>query len=143
MKRLLAGMLVGALLLGVSATQAHHSFAAIYDPQKPVKVSGKVTSLEWLNPHARFNLDVKNDSGGVDNWECELASPNGLMRIGWTRKSLVAGDVITVEGFAARDGTHRLNTRTVTRADGTKMFSGDRVQGDLENNKFPDQIASH
>jgi hypothetical protein len=139
----LAGTLVGALLLGVTATQAHHSFAAIYDPQKPVKVSGKVTNLEWLNPHARFYLDVKNDSGGVDTWECELASPNGLMRIGWTRKSLVAGDEVTVEGFAARDGMHRLNTRTVTRTDGTKLFSGDRVQGDLENNRLPDQIAPY
>jgi hypothetical protein len=125
-------MLLGALVLRVTATQAHHSFAAIYDPQKPVKVTGTVTNLEWLNPHARFYIDVKNASGGVDNWECELASPNGLMRVGWTRKSLVAGDEITVEGFAARDGTHRLNTRSVTRADGTKMFSGDRVQGGLE-----------
>jgi hypothetical protein len=130
-KRLLAGMLAGALLLGGTATQAHHSFAAIYDPQMPVKISGTVTSLEWLNPHARFYLDVKNDSGGVDNWECELASPNGLMRTGWTRKSLVAGDEITVEGFGARDGSRRLTTRSVTRADGTKMFSGDRVHGGL------------
>jgi hypothetical protein len=125
-------MLVAALLLGVSATRAHHSFAAIYDPQMPVKISGKVTNLEWLNPHARFYVDVKNDKGGVDTWECALASPNGLMRIGWTRKSLVAGDEVTVEGFAARDGTHRLNTRSVTRADGSKMFSGDRVQGGRE-----------
>ena len=132
MKRLLAAILVGALLFGVTATQAHHSFAAIYDPQKPVKVTGKITNLEWLNPHARFYLDVKNDSGAVDNWECELASPNGLMRIGWTRKSLATGDEVTVEGFAARDGTHRLTTRIVTRPDGTKMFSGDRVQGGLE-----------
>jgi hypothetical protein len=132
--------MVGALLLGVSATHAHHSFAAIYDPQKPVKVTGKVTNLEWLNPHARFYVEVKNDSGGVDNWECELASPNGLMRTGWTRKSLVAGDVITVEGFAARDGTHRLDAHAVTLADGTKMFSGERVQRGVE---VPDQAAAH
>ncbi len=132
MKRLLAGVLVGTLMLGATAAEAHHSFAAIYDPQKPVKVTGKVTSIEWLNPHARFYVDVQNDSGGVDNWECELANPNGLMRIGWTRKSLGRGDEVTVEGLAARDGAHRLSTRSVTRADGTKLFSGDRVQGGLE-----------
>jgi Family of unknown function (DUF6152) len=131
-KRLSPGILVGALMLGVTAADAHHSFAAIYDPQKPVEVTGKVTSIEWLNPHARFYVDVKNDSGGVDNWECELASPNGLMRIGWTRKSLGQGDEVTVDGLAARDGAHRLSTRSVTRADGTKLFSGDRVQGGLE-----------
>ena len=127
MKNVLAGMLVAALLIGGKTTQAHHSFAAVFDSAKPVKVSGKVTNMEWVNPHARFYVDVKNASGGVDKWECELVSPNSLMRIGWTRKSLVAGDEITVEGFAARDGTHRLDTHTVTLADGSKVSSGERV----------------
>ena len=131
-KKLLAGMWVGALLLGITAAQAHHSFAAVFDSAKPVKVVGKVTNLEWVNPHARFYVDVKNDSGGVDKWECELVSPNSLMRIGWTRRSLVAGDEITVEGFAARDGTHRLDAHAVTLADGSRIFSGERVQRGLE-----------
>ena len=132
MKTLLAGILVGGLLLGAASAQAHHSFAAIYDARAPVTITGKVTSVEWSNPHARFYVDVKNDDGGVDRWECELASPSGLMRIGWNRKALTADDEVTVEGFAARDGSHRLNTHSITRGDGTKLFSGDRAPGALE-----------
>jgi Family of unknown function (DUF6152) len=110
---------------------AHHSFAAQYDPQMPITFMGVVTKVEWLNPHARFYVDVKDDKGAVSNWECELASPNGLMRIGWKRDSLKIGDQITVEGFRARDGSLEANTQSVTRADGTKMFTGAPVQGGL------------
>ena len=71
----------------------------------PITFTGVVTKVEWLNPHARFYVDVKDDKGAVNNWECELASPNGLMRIGWKRDSLKIGEEITVEGFRARDGS--------------------------------------
>jgi hypothetical protein len=110
---------------------AHHSFAAVYDSEKPITLHGVVTQVEWLNPHAHFYVDVQNEDGGVENWDFELASPNGLMRLGWTRKSLNSGDAVTVEGFVARDGSRRVNTRSVTMADGSKMFGGAPVQGGL------------
>ena len=120
-----------ALCCCAAQASAHHSFAAQYDPQMPITFTGVVTKVEWLNPHARFYVDVKDDKGAVNNWECELASPNGLMRIGWKRDSLKIGEEITVEGFRARDGSFEANTQSVTRADGTKMFTGAPVQGGL------------
>jgi hypothetical protein len=118
-------LLIAAGSFAASTAVAHHSFAAVYDSAKPVTLTGVVTSVEWLNPHVHFFIDVKNEQGAVENWDFELNSPNGLMRQGWTRKSLNSGDTVTVEGFLARDGSRRVNTRTVTRADGTKMFAGD------------------
>ena len=110
---------------------AHHSFAAIYDTEQSVTVTGIVTNVDWLNPHAHFFVDVESEAGGVDNWDFELASPNGLMRLGWRRDSLQPGDAVTVVGIPARDGSTRANTRSVTLSDGTRMFSGDGQQGGL------------
>jgi hypothetical protein len=124
-------VLAAAASLAAGTAVAHHSFAAVYDALKPVTLTGVVTGIEWTNPHAHFFVDVKNAQGDVENWDFELSSPNGLMRQGWTRKSLSAGDTVTVDGFLARDGSRRVNTRTVTRADGTKMFTGDGEQGGL------------
>src|ERR1700726_1667 len=103
---------------------AHDSFAAEYDRTKTVSLSGTVTKVEWLNPHARFYIDVKDETGKVTNWEFELGSPNGLMRQGWTRNSLKEGDVVTVDGSRAKDGANLANARTVKLADGRKVFAG-------------------
>jgi hypothetical protein len=103
---------------------AHHSFAAEYDANKPVQLSGKVTKVEWTNPHARFYVDVKDSGGKVVNWNLELASPNVLTRNGWTRKSLQVGDSIVVQGSQAKDGSYLANARSVTLADGKKVFAG-------------------
>src|SRR5262245_33657903 len=103
---------------------AHHSFAAQFDRQKPVTLTGSVTKLEWINPHARFFVDVKDSSGKVVNWEVELASPNGLMRRGWTRNSLKAGDQMSVAGFGAKDGSNVANATTVTLGNGKRVFAG-------------------
>jgi hypothetical protein len=100
---------------------AHHSFGAEYDAKQPVTLKGTVTKFEWTNPHARFYIDVKDESGSVTNWNLELASPNVLGRQGWTRHSLNVGDVITVEGSRAKDGAHMANARTVTLSDGKKV----------------------
>ena len=118
---------LGALACGLVAAAvpmlAHHSFAAEYDAAKPVTLKGTVTKVEWMNPHARFYIDVKDDAGTVTNWEFELGSPNGLMRAGWTRNSLKQGDVVSVSGSLAKDGSHLANARNVTLGDGRKVFA--------------------
>ncbi|HEX5431610.1 MAG TPA: DUF6152 family protein [Bryobacteraceae bacterium] len=119
------GMLVPAV-----PALAHHSFAAEYDAKQPVTLKGVVTKVEWTNPHARFYIDVKDATGKVTNWNLELASPNVLIRQGWTRHSLKVGDTITVDGSRAKDGAHLANARTVTLADGKRVFS--RSQSDAK-----------
>jgi len=112
------------LILGAVPVSAHHAFAAEYDAQKPITITGTVTKLEWLNPHARIYIDVKDESGKIANWDCELGPPNGLMRRGWTRNSLKPGHVITVTGFLSKTAPHGANARTVTLADGRQVFAG-------------------
>jgi hypothetical protein len=115
-----------AVVLGLSALPAlaHHSFAAEYDAKKVVDLTGTVTKVEWMNPHARFYLDVKDDAGKVTNWEFELGSPNGLMRQGWTRNSMKIGDSVSVQGSMAKDGSNLANAKTVKLTDGRKLFAG-------------------
>ena len=129
MKMKLAIAVCGVGLFVASApVVAHHSFAAEFDAAKPIKLSGSVTKIEWMNPHAYFYIDVKDDAGKVDNWGMEMGSPNGLMRQGWTRNSLKIGDVVTVEGSRAKDGSNIGNARSVTLADGTRLFAASSQQ---------------
>ncbi|HET7130990.1 MAG TPA: DUF6152 family protein [Gammaproteobacteria bacterium] len=117
-------MLVIVAGLGLSASvSAHHSFAAQYDADKPVMLTGKVTKVEWTNPHARFYMDVKGDDGKMVNWNLELASPNVLKRAGWSSTSLKQGDEVTVEGSLARSGANMANARTVVLANGQRVFA--------------------
>jgi hypothetical protein len=124
-------LIAGAgLLMSALPVFAHHSFAAEYDASKPVELKGVVTKVEWTNPHARFYVDVKDANGTVTNWNLELASPNVLTRNGWTRHSLKEGDLITVQGSKAKDGANLANARTVTLADGKKVFAGSQTDAD-------------
>lgn len=97
-----------------SSGLAHHAFSAQFDAEKPIKLIGTVTKVEWRNPHAWFYIDVEDDSENVTNWGMELASPNLLMRQGWARSSMKVGDAVTVDGFHARDGSNTGNARSVT-----------------------------
>lgn len=120
---------VGAtLLLTASSGLAHHSGAAQFDAEKPFTLVGTVTEVDWRNPHAYFYVDVEDDAGNVSNWGMELLSPNFLMRAGWTSTSLKAGDVVTVEGISARDGSNTGSAKTVTlNSTGEILFEGQRT----------------
>lgn len=126
MKLKAAVFVVGlGVFLAARPTVAHHAFAAEFDADKPVKLTGAVTRLDWTNPHAWIYVDIKDETGKVANWGFELASPNGLMRSGWTRFSLKAGDVVTVEGSRAKNGSNNANAQSVIVAStGQKLFSG-------------------
>jgi hypothetical protein len=125
MKRPLAVVLAaGALLMAGVPVWAHHAFAAEFDAAKPVKFKGTVTKMEWINPHAWIHIDVKGDDGQVTPWMIEAAAPNALLRRGWTKKSLLAGTQILVEGFQAKDGANRANGSVLTFTDGKKLFVG-------------------
>jgi hypothetical protein len=109
------------LLLATSPVSAHHSFSAEFDAKQQVTLTGTVTKVEWMNPHTYFYVDVKEAEGGqVQNWACEMGSPNGLTRSGWTRNTLKPGMVVSFEGTRAKDGSYKANARNVT-VDGKKL----------------------
>lgn len=105
------------------ASHAHHSFSAEFDRDKPIKLTGTITKVEWTNPHARIYIDVEED-GKVVNWDFELGPPNGLMRQGWTRNSLREGHVVTINGFLSKDQEHVANARQVFLPDGRQVLTG-------------------
>ena len=108
-------LLASLTLLGMSAPSwAHHSFAAEYNSNKPVKVTGAVTKIDWANPHVYFYVDVEDDAGKVANWAFEMGAPGALRNTGWTRTSMKIGDLVTVEGTQAKDGGTHGNARSVT-----------------------------
>ena len=116
-----------ALILAISTAVpvlAHHSFSAQYDRTKPITLTGPVTKVDWINPHARFFIDAKDDKGAVANWEIELAAPAMLMRRGWTKNSLKVGAVVTVAASLAKDGSKLANASTVTLSTGERVFAG-------------------
>jgi hypothetical protein len=103
---------------------AHHSFAAEFDANAPIELTGTVTKVDWANPHTYFYIDVTSAKGDVQNWALEMGSPNGLMRRGWTRDSMKIGDVVVVTGWRAKDGATKGNARSVTLSTGKKLFAG-------------------
>ncbi len=124
-KRVSFALAVFSLALISVSTNAHHAFSTVFDVNKPIVLTGTVTKVDWQNPHIWFYFDVASDQGNVANWGMEMASPNTLIRAGWTRNSMKVGDVIEVDGYQARDGSNVGNAKTVTLvASGKQLLSG-------------------
>ena len=125
------------LLLGLSAVPvwAHHAFSAEFDANKPVKFRATVTKIEFINPHTWFHVDVKMPDGTVENWAIEAGTPNVLFRRGLSKNSLPAGTEIEIDGYQAKDGSHRANGRDLTLPDGRTLFVGSAGTGAQEGPK--------
>lgn len=115
---------LAAVLGTVTPAVAHHSFAAEFDAEKPVTLKGSVVKWEMINPHGWITINAIGPDGKTADWMVETSNPNGLMRLGWTKRSLKPGDEITIEGYLAKDGSHTANAARITLADGTKVFAG-------------------
>jgi hypothetical protein len=126
-----AGVLIAGLCLvaGAVPVMAHHSFAAEYDAKNPVTITGTVTKVEWMNPHARFYVDSKGADGQVNNWNFELGAIPSLLKRGWRKESLKEGDQVTVEGLRAKDNSFTASAVKVTLPDGRKVFAGSAAPG--------------
>ena len=119
---LLAATACVAVMLPLGTASAHHSFGAEFTRNRPIEVTGTVTKVEWMNPHARFYVEATDKDGQKVTWNFELTTPNILMRQGWTRHSLKPGDTVTVKGFGAKNGAHVGSASTVLLADGRRVF---------------------
>jgi hypothetical protein len=108
--------------VGSASAAAHHSFAAVFDAARPVELTGTVIRVEWMNPHTWIYLDVTNEGGTVEEWAFEMGSPNRLTRYGWHQNSLPPGQVVTIKGSRARDGTLKAAVDSVTLPTGQRLF---------------------
>jgi hypothetical protein len=111
----------GGLLVAAAPVLAHHSFAAEFDANQPVKLEGTVKEFKWVNPHSWLHINVTKPDGTVEEWAVEGGAPSALLRRGWTKNTLPPGTKVVVNGFMAKDGSHRANARDITFPDGTKL----------------------
>ena len=121
--------ITGFAIMSASSAYAHHAFAAEFDANKPVSFKGKITKMEWINPHTWLHVDVAQPNGQVVNWAIEAGTPNVLFRRGFTKESLLPGTEISIDGYQSKDGSHRANGRDLTFADGKKLFLGSSGTG--------------
>ena len=131
MKAVFVGVIGVAWLLTTASAAAHHSFAAEFDVNRPIKLTGTVTKIEWTNPHAWVFIDAKDDKGATQNWAVELVGINDLLRLGWGRNRVKTGDVINVDGFGAKNGTNTVNAISVSLAStGELVWASQRPPGE-------------
>ena len=135
-----AGLALAILLAGGSAL-AHHAFSAEFDATKPVALRGKITKMEWINPHAWMHLEVTKEDGTIENWMIEAGPPGALVRRGWRKDSVTPGIEVLVEGYQAIDGALRANGRDVTFPDGTRLFAGSSGTGAPLDGRDPTEPA--
>lgn len=130
----------GSMALGaVTPAAAHHAFAAEFDANRPVRLEGTVTKMEWINPHAWIHIEVKKDDGSVETWMIEGGTPNTLFRRGFTKASLTPGTRIIVDGYQAKDGSNKANGRDLTLPDGRKLFMGSSGTGAPRDGSDPNE----
>jgi len=138
MRTKLAVVVAGAsLLLAAVPVVAHHAFSAEFDANKPIKLKGTVTKMEWVNPHAWIHIDVKEPNGKVTSWMIEGGPPTGLIRRGFTKNSLLSGTEVVVEGFQAKGGAKRANGRDITFSNGQRLFLGSSGTGAPTDGRDP------
>ncbi len=137
-KTLAVGFGLGlGIVMAAAPVLAHHAFSAEFDATKPVALRGKVTKMEWINPHAWLHIDVTKEDGTVESWMIETGPPGALVRRGWKRDSVVVGTEVLVEGYRAIDGSTRANGRDVTFPDGTRLFAGSSGTGAPRDGRDP------
>ncbi len=125
------------LLVGIAPIVAHHAFSAEFDATKPVALRGKITKMEWINPHAWMHIDVTTEDGTVQSWMIEAGPPGALVRRGWRKDSVIPGTEVLVEGYQAIDNAFRANGRDVTFPDGTRLFAGSSGTGAPRDGRDP------
>lgn len=129
-KTAVASLVIGiGLFLGATPSPGHHAFSSEFDATKPVRLRGTISKMEWINPHAWLHIEVRNESGAVENWMIEAGPPGALVRRGWRKDSVKPGVEVLVEGYRAIDGSNKANGRDVTLPDGTRLFAGSSGSG--------------
>jgi len=118
-----------AALLAIGPLAAHHAFSSEFDAAQPVRLRGKITKMEWINPHAWMHIEVTSEAGATENWMIEAGPPGALVRRGWRKDSVKPGVEVLVEGYRAIDGSNKANGRDVTLPDGTRLFAGSSGTG--------------
>ncbi len=136
-KRVAAAVGFASLLLSSTHSWSHHAFGAEFDPNRPLILRGPVTKVEWVNPHAWIHMEHTNEAGEKEQWMVEGGTPNTLLRRGLSRRSLMPGTVIVVDGYQSKDRSNRANGRDVTFEDGSKIFMGSSGTGAPTDGRDP------